>query len=302
VNESSIARRALWLIATLLVLSSAAVPRAFSESEPVSRDLAFARYDLALKEESCARFIEAERHYHQAAEMFESMDGPEASTTGVARGRLAGVYVQMGRYSAAENLLQKCLQSATAAFGPDSNQVASVVANLAFLRMAEKKWVAAEPLLRRAAAIYENIGNRELVGSILSAQAWILYVQNDKQEAFKAAERASNALNESTRVASVPQARALAVMGLVYASQGNIDEAISRFESAIDMTTVACGAEHPSVAYLLARYSEVLYRAHRKREARAASKRSREILGHGAGRSGLGLTVDFGALGNIPAK
>jgi tetratricopeptide (TPR) repeat protein len=281
------------------LISMMAIAFRLGSVEPASgalnRELAQSWLDAGAAEEAQARFVDAEQHYRRAAQLFEQLDGPDAPGTIDALARQAGVEVQTGRYSAADARLQRCLAARSAIFGSDSRQAASSLADLGFLRIAETRYAVAEPLLRRSLAIYENIGDRNLIGALLSALGWALYEEKKEQEALETAARAWAILEGLQSPPATAQARALVVMGLVAAANGDLSAALARMERAVGLARQAFGAGHPAVAYLLSRYSQMLSRAHRRKEAKAAAARSQEILNLNRNNAGLGLTVDIAA-------
>jgi len=188
-----------------------------------------------------------------------------------------------GEYAKAEKLFESALKEAEG-FGPNDRRLATSLNNLALLHKARGKYDQAEPLYKRALAIWEKcLGpDHPDVGASLSNLAG-LYTAQAKYDQAEPLYKRSLAIKERAVGPDYPSvATSLNNLGGLYKTQGKHDQAEPLYKRSLAINKELLGPDHPDVVNSPENYALRLWAT--KREAEAAPMEARatiraEVLG-----------------------
>jgi tetratricopeptide (TPR) repeat protein len=203
-----------------------------------------------------------------------------------------GMYLlQHGRYSDAEELLQRGLKMREQLFGPQHLEVARSLANLGLLYYYQYQDAQAEPLYQRALAI-----NEQLLGATHPTLIGILHYLGDlyyNQDKYTEAEfyyrRAWTILERTPEAEPGDLAMNLSGLGLTYYKQKKYAEAESLLNQALEIYTEAFDAGHPDVATQLTNLARLYHDQGKNTEAELLFQRALTIREHALGPSALAV-------------
>jgi Flp pilus assembly protein TadD len=163
----------------------------------------------------------------------------------------------LGEYSRAEQLLRRTL-----AMLPESADAWHLLGQVLYK---SRRYADADSAYHRALAIR----NDALIWSDLAA---LYIVQHRDEEAMQMLRRA---VSEGSP--GQGRARAGGNLAELQWKRGARNDATIGFQEALDEMTIAVGSDHPEIAVLLERYSQVLWKSGQKTKAKGAASRAAEI-------------------------
>jgi Flp pilus assembly protein TadD len=241
------------------------------------------------------RFADAERCYLRAGALLEGGDDPRMSRR--IAGNLSTLYLETGQFTRAEHFI---LRLAPGAGSELDNEGATLLSNLASVRIGQHRFADAEQLFRRV--IDGLAGAKGAEGVHIRAVAMI-----DISECLVHAGRAADALVLAREALSALEAtsndgfpgdvtKATANVALLAARQGQAAEAEALFRKAIQEGETALGPQSYLVGAILGRYGLFLKQHQRGREGREAEERSARILAANQQQNSSGFTVEAASL------
>ncbi len=161
---------------------------------------------------------------------------------------IGAVYRQLGAYDGAKATLEEALRLRESLHGSAHAELATVLRELALLRMAQAELDAAESLARRAVAIErQNGGARHPSVSAANVLGMILQERGDYAEAQtvyqQALERVERAGNEPAQRAAV-----LNNLGVLLRERGEHAGALPMLREALALRQAQLGPDHPTTA------------------------------------------------------
>ena len=162
-------------------------------------------------------------------------------------GRLAHM---MGDYATAATFKEATLSLVASAFGPDAEETATALNNLALTYQSLARYIEAEPLIRRAIEMGEKILGKDHPGvaTRYSTLASLLQDQRKYDEAEPLYRRAVE-IDEKTLGRDHPTvAESYNNLALLFRAQGKYDQAEPLFRRAGEIGEKVLGKDHPSVA------------------------------------------------------
>jgi tetratricopeptide (TPR) repeat protein len=195
----------------------------------------------------------------------------------------------------------RALDAAEKALGPDHQDLAPILHNVAILYIRQGRPEAAGPLLRRALAITEKVLGPDdpALAEILQSLAVICISQRQDTEAEALLKR-SVAIKEKTLGPEHPDlAKALVALALVYQLQGRDPEAEPLLRRALTITDKAAGPVDLQAAMALTSMAHFYYGRHQYAEAEPLYKRALPVIEKEAGPDDPGLAMSLNELGVI---
>jgi tetratricopeptide (TPR) repeat protein len=191
---------------------------------------------------------------------------------------LAQACFVLGEYSCAEQLLRRTLATL-----PESADAWHLLGQVFYK---SRRYADADSALHQALAI----SNNALIWSDLAA---LYVVQHREEEGMQMLRRA---ISEGSP--GQGRARARANLAELQWKRGARKDAKTGFQEALDEMTIAVGSNHPEIAVILERYSQVLWKSGQKAEAKGAAARAAEIRSAFDLQSNRnGFTVDWREVG-----
>jgi tetratricopeptide (TPR) repeat protein len=234
--------------------------------EKRTAEAAEAAYQLGRLAESRVDYGQAEKYYRQALQL--QPDNPVYLN---AAGKLSWT---LGHYPESEKLLKRALELREKSLKPDDPDIGQSLNNLALLYEVQEKYSEAEPLFRRALAIWEKSEHPDVVASLNNLAA-LYYAQGRYGEAEPLYRRALAILEKT------PEHPKLAVcldnLAVLYRVQGRYGESEPLHQRALAIGEKALGPEHPDVATCLKNYAALLKKVGRGAEAEPLEARAKAI-------------------------
>jgi len=231
----------------------------------------------------------------QLARLYRA-DGRTAEADGFAtraqaiRAKRAGLRPEMlrlrdaGRYAEATVLAQRLVQiEAMSVRGPDRNDVALALNDLAQLYWAQDRYAEAEPLLRRSLDIIEKTRGRQdnNVAAALDSLAKLYSAQGRYGEAEPLFRR-SLAIREIEAQRDNPDDAGVSIaldsLAQIYVAQGRTAEAEPLFERSVSLREKVFGSDHREVAAALTNQAGLYHDLGRDAEAERLYLRSLDIF------------------------
>jgi len=163
---------------------------------------------------------------------------------------IGDVYIGLGIYEPAQELLEEALAIREAELPPDNPDVAESLNLLGEVYREKAEWDEAWPLYERALAIYEEgLGpESQEAGMVLTNMALVLVSKGEYDEALKLQDRVL-AINLKIFGPDDPvYVGKLTNVALLHARMGNLDEAKSLFEQTLEAQEAMYGPDHIRVA------------------------------------------------------
>ena len=170
------------------------------------------------------------------------------------------VYVSLGLYDTAQELLEEALAIHEAELPPDHPDVAGSLNKLGEAHRKRAEYDQAWPLYERALAIREEAfgPESEEVGAVLNNMALVLVSKGEYEEASSVYERVL-AIDRQTLGPDDPElASSLSNIAILHIRKGEFDEARALFERALEIREKAYGSDHLLVAASLDNLGGVL--------------------------------------------
>lgn len=184
-----------------------------------------------------SRFEDAKHQLNRALELENSVVGvntPEYATT---MSNLAWIYVNTDDLLKAEQAYKEVLQLREKLLGPQDPFVAKSLRNLGDFYYVHGKYAEAEKLLSRSNAIYQKVGAQDDVAWTLN-NLGLCYIQlKDYGRAQVSLEKALELRKAISKGSPdyVDVGRTIHNLGVLKMAQGNLREAVSRYEDALEI-------------------------------------------------------------------
>lgn len=213
--------------------------------DPPGLERAQVLHNLADSLDGLGHRDEARRMFERVLEIEVEILGEDHVTTHSTRASIADMDVAAGRAREAIPVLEATLAAHERAYGPEHPEVGKWYANLAAAQMGFDP-MGARTNLRRAVAIYEAVGHKDLAITLanLGIACW---AAEDLEEAETHLLRALDLL-EHDEGAPLYIAMAANNLGLVAEAAGDYESAIRHYERALGAKVAALGESHLSVA------------------------------------------------------
>ena len=256
---------------------------------PGDSRIAVALVELGTLSRYLGRFPEAERAYLRGIRILE----PSGTVSPrMARMRsephalilllhgLGALYSEQGgRYRQAESLSRRAVELAEATLGPDHPQVGTLLIDVAFVCMAQRREPEARALFERASRILERspaVHRPNLASAVLNLGILALW-RGDRAGAVTLMERARAIYEESLGPNHTEQVKPLISLGLAYLELKQVEQAEPLTRRAVAIAEHALGTGHPLLAQALDAHAAVLRKSGHKKEAREAAQRAQRI-------------------------
>jgi tetratricopeptide (TPR) repeat protein len=203
-------------------------------------------------------------------------DRPEIASS---LGRLGRLYLDQGRYPAAEPLLKKALSIREAQLGADHLSTATSLNNLAGLYKSQGRYAEAEPLYARSLSIHEAQLGADHPSTALSLNNLAeLYRSQGRYAEAEPLYARSLSIHEAQLGAEHPDtATSLNNLAELYRSQGRYAEAEPLYARSLSIREAQLGAEHPDTATSLNNLAVLYYVTDRLPEAAQMMSEAVEI-------------------------
>lgn len=214
------------------------------------------------------------------------------------RAELAGLFLNSGEVSAAENLLRKTIALEAKVSQAATPERAFALDVLACLYAKQQKMALAEKTERNSLAIWEsNPGADKLWLAVANLHlSFFLTFRKKAAAALPYLERAMAIFKTLPEPRPSLEASAGMSLAYIYASLGRPSEAAQEGQRAVHLAEDFYGPTHPQTGWMLVAHAALLRRLHRKQEARVAQKRAEGILAEDRTRNHLEDTVPIDAL------
>ena len=167
---------------------------------------------------------------------------------------ISQIYINQGKYSEAESLLNQALNIVKSSLGPDHPNVAVCMSNLGQVYLNQGKYSEAEPLLKQALNIVKSsLGpDHSEMARILNNLAMVYINQGKYSEAESLLNQALNIVKSSLGPDHPNVAVCMSNLGQVYLNQGKYSEAEPLLKQALNIVKSSLGPDHPYIYSLLA--------------------------------------------------
>ena len=207
-------------------------------------------------------------------EMLDDIPNPnENFNLGWAFTGIARFYQGQGRYTLAEEPLQRCLSSVQEVLGSDHSDTATSLNNLALLYESMGRYTNAEPLYERSLHIYETqLGaDHPLTATSLNNLA-LLYQTRGRYSDAEPLRRRSLHIRETQLGADHPDtASSLNNLALLYYAIGRYSDAEPLYLRALEIWTKSLGENHPHTQTAWGNFRHLLQQALASRRADSLS-------------------------------
>jgi tetratricopeptide (TPR) repeat protein len=258
--------------------------------------LALTLGQLAAHQQQIGNLLEAERNYIRALQIFERNCGKDRHDIAQTAIGLAGIYIQTGQLSRAEDLLSETLAEPA---GFSDLDIADIEANLAAVLVEQRRFDEAEPIFGRCVAVFEKEQGDEFFQRTVTALSNLggVYMQTKRlPEADQSFRRAIQMLQRMRRPPAELLAKTVGNAAMLAMLQGSDEEADVLFTNAIDGCKRNLGPEHHILGQLLTGYAQHLRHTGRKADAKRAEKTAAAILEKFNRNNLTGHTVDLQVL------
>ena len=204
------------------------------------------------------------------------MKSPEAARL---LDQLGTYFLQHGRYSDAEEPLQRGLKMREQLFGEQHLEVVHSLVNLGLLYYYQYQDTQAESLYQRALEISEQLlgPTHPALAVILDYSGDLYYNQDQYTQAESYYQRARTILERTPEAELGDVARNMSRSGLTYYKQKRYAEAETLLERAREIVTQISGADHPDVATQLTNLARLYHDQGRNAEAESLFQRALSI-------------------------
>lgn len=213
--------------------------------------------------------------------------------------RLGTYLLQHGRYSDAEELLERGLKIREQLFGPRHLEVAHSLANLGLLSYYQYQDARAESLYLRALEINEQLPGptHPMLIDLLHHLGLFYYNQDQYIQAESYYQKARAILAQTSEAEPGDLAKNLSGLGLTWYKQKKYAEAEPLLKQALAMNTKTLGTDHPDVASQLTNLARLYQDQGKYTEAEALFQRALTIREHALGPSALAVAASLHYLG-----
>ncbi|MEA2564284.1 MAG: eukaryotic-like serine/threonine-protein kinase [Acidobacteriota bacterium] len=203
--------------------------------------------------ESRGDVVTARQILDQGAKNVERQLAGQPESQAAIMNTLGEVYVSLGLYPQAEELLGKALKIRLQHLGPDHMDIADSLENLGTLNTFQGKYEAAESQYRESLAMFQKILGAEdpRVTETLSNYGAFLIHKGDYAAAESKLREALERRRRSQAQKDENFAANLSNLASLLKIKGDYQEARSLFEEALQIRRQLYGEEHPSVALTL---------------------------------------------------
>ena len=203
------------------------------------------------------------------------------------KNRLASILFDAGNFRAAIPIAQEALDMRRQILGPKHKDVATALANLGAMKMANKEVADAEPLLREALAIRREVlpANDPDLAPSLNNLSFVLWEKGD----FKGTEamlRESLAVERSNHGNDHPEvAKRLVNLAVLLMDQRQYEAAIPFAREAVAIRRKVLGNDHPQLAGAIDPLSTALWEIGEREEVLALKREALAIAQKGFGEA-----------------
>jgi tetratricopeptide (TPR) repeat protein len=217
-------------------------------------------FETASSEEARGKVVTAQDILAAGAGRIERelMDAPDVQATMF--NVIGDVYRRIADYDKAEELMQKSLQQYQMLYGPDSEEVLTLITNLGVLYYQTGKFDKSDSLLNLAMAGFSHEKyNPQTKADILSAKAEVVFEKGNIAEA-DSFYMASLELYKEVHGTEHPRlADILLARGSIARRQKNFKLAESMYLQALEMRRKLLGNDHPDIAHSLNHLGRLKY-------------------------------------------
>ena len=200
-------------------------------------------------------------------------------TMGALLNTLGIVLYTMGEDARAEPVLRRSIALFEKAEGPDSLDAGKARNNLATVYMRQSEFLKAEEQQRWALPIYEKyLPAGHLWIAVARSNLFAILAAQNRAEEGEPYLRSALQIANQTAPGDVHTQQILTNFATLKASRGDWRAAADLYKQVIGVEERALGPNHPSLATVLAHYSEALKHLHQKAEAKQAERRASAIL------------------------
>ncbi|QOY90491.1 tetratricopeptide repeat protein [Paludibaculum fermentans] len=244
------------------------------------------------------RPIEAEGHYLSAIRLWEAIDDLGTIPQLQATADLVSLYVETGQTGKAERLAKRLAADSEDKLDANPTAAGRVQIALAAAAYLNQDVDRAESLCRKAIRTKE--ANREISPEELSQAhnqlGLILWKQGQRAYALQQARTAVEILEKNDRTHSIEYAAALGNTAMMSAIDSGDRNAADLMLRAIQVVRAGVGTGHVFLAELLVNYADLLKRAKRGDESKAAQREAQQIFQNTLVRQPGHHTVDVADL------
>jgi len=255
----------------------------------------------AVQAERALRFGDAERIY-VAALQTALQEAAESARVADASFFLGDFYRRRGQGAQAEALLLRALALREKLLGAEDPAVSAVLVSLALLKSSQGKYAEAEAPARRAHAIHEKLGQKNLeAAQALGTLGWIERLKEDLPEAQGMLEQAVAITEKLRGPADAIGATEMNNLALVYKAEGRTVRAEQVLRQVLEIRIRAQGPEHPDVAITLNNIAGLLSQRWQVEEAEKLLTRALRIFEKAFGTSHIqvGNTLNSLAMNHL---
>lgn len=192
---------------------------------------------------------------------------------------LINLYVETGRLGPATRLASSLAAECEGRLDPDSESAGRIFRALAASAYANRDLARAETLSRKAVQVQQSRPGTmvEEQSQVHNELALILWKRGRKDEARQEIRTAIDILEAHQRVQVVEYAAALSNMALMTEGGRNEEAALEMMRRAIEIVRSSIGTGHVFLANLWSNYADLLKRARRGEESKAARREAQSI-------------------------
>jgi serine/threonine-protein kinase len=227
---------------------------------------------------SVGEFEAAQRHFERALALLRAARGGVDGEVATCMGELGNACFQLGQHARAEELDAQALAWTESRPLPDRARHAVDLKNLAQVKFVRGDFAAAEPMLRRAIALWTELGAGEEIVRSKTTLAQLCEESGRLDEAEREIAGAYSISREFGGPAIVKRAEAAAEFGAVALKCGRLDEACDRFAEAHDLFAKLFGEGSRPAVVALTELAVTLSRRDGPAAAATPRARAREQL------------------------
>jgi len=250
------------------------------QMDPNDASLPLTLHNLGTVARELGSYPEAERYYQRAVSIWETRHPGSPAQLAVTLQNLGALNMVWGRLSRAETLYRRAYELRLQALGPNHAHVGASLHGLAELAAARHHYAEANDLYRQAAAVLQAAYGPD---SLRVADVWHNWgylckeMQHRDQEARTMLDRAA-AIYEKTVPDHPNMAIILRNLAELDMKAGDLAQAGTRFERSLMICRNSLPPGHQQTGIILSAYGRYLQQAGRKKEAKFATEKAREIL------------------------
>jgi CHAT domain-containing protein/Tfp pilus assembly protein PilF len=261
-------------------LAEKAADEAIDEFGAESPEEALSLEWIAMIYEKQARYLEADKQFKLALQLYEKVKGPGDPDVARVLNEHANVYAELGRPTEAEPLYKRALALQEKALGPDHPDVAFSMNNIAVLYQEQGRFQDAEPLYQRSLAIRKKAlgpDNTDVAES-LNNLGLLYHAQGRYGEAEPLLKRALAIYEKALGPDHPSVATALNNLATLYAREGRYDEAETLYKRALSTKEKVFSPNHPNVAKAMSNLAGIYSVQGKYAQAEPLYQRSLEIF------------------------